>query len=145
MTRIFGIILLLTLWLQSVINVLFWQVAGPWTEKSWNSSRPLAKGSLGVRSKFKQDIFIFHFHFSHQAKVTLENVVKLCPLCVLVRCDGRRLQRDQGGGQVHQKWRYSTGFHRWGFCHDVRSAAIASCTSHHHRCFCLQTCFFIKY
>lgn len=39
---------------------------------------------------------------------------------VPLRCDGGRLQRDQGGGQVHQKRRHGAGVHRWGLGHDVR-------------------------
>lgn len=37
-----------------------------------------------------------------ETKFALDIALKLHPVCVL-RCDGRRLQRDQGGGQVYQK------------------------------------------
>lgn len=42
---------------------------------------------------------------------------------VPLRCDGGRLQRDQGGGQVHQKRRHGAGVHRRGLGHDVRIPA----------------------
>lgn len=46
-------------------------------------------------------------------------------LCLPLRCDGGRLQRDQGGGQVYQKRRHSAGVHRGGLGHDVRTPADA--------------------
>lgn len=71
------------------------------------------------------------FNFINQSQnynIALDVVLKFNHVCVLLRCDGRRLQRDQGGGQVYQKWCYSAGFHRRGLCHDVRSFSYCSDT-----------------
>lgn len=102
------------------VNLFSWQAAGPWTERIWNSCRPSAKGNLEVRNS-RGSLRHWISQVITESKVSLDIILRLHVVSVLVRCDGGRLQRDQGGSQVYQKWRHSTGLHRWGLCHDVRS------------------------
>lgn len=110
------------------VNLFSWQAAGPWTERIWNSCRPSAKGNSEVRNSCGS---LRHFisHVITETKVSLDIILRLHLVSVLVRCDGGRLQRDQGGSQVYQKWCHSASLHRWGLCHDVRSPPLFLCPS----------------
>lgn len=62
------------------------------------------------------------FNVLHQIRINiLTSVSAKASLCVLIRCDGGRLQRDQSGGEVYQKWCHSTGVCCWSLRHDVRA------------------------
>lgn len=106
---------------QLMTSVMCPLSVGGWAlnRKDLKLLQTIGKGEFGGEETFPS------FHFKHEKP--LHGRLRLLWILyehftvpfVPARCDGGRLQRDQGGGQVYQKWRHSAGVHRWGLGHDV--------------------------
>lgn len=77
----------------------------------------------GTDQGYLHRLILIHQSITVISRFVLDMAPKRDVVRVLSRCDGGRLQRDQGGGQVYQKWRHSAGFHRRGLRHDVRRSS----------------------
>lgn len=115
------------IWLWGLLSVLCPLLAGGWAlnRKELKLIQTIGKGEFGgeelnfqwSRHRLTWSIWAIITETRADFGISYWVFTLSASFC---RCDGRRLQRDQGGSQVYQKRCHSAGVHRWGLCHDVR-------------------------
>lgn len=123
-----------------LLSSIYSLLAGGWAlnRKDLKLIQSIGKGEFGGKDYCNNVVVVFF----------LSTHVKII-VCSVLRCNGWRLQRDQGGCQVYQKWCHSTGLYCRSLCHDVNHCTVlvfrpkihqciryGEVSSWWHKCFC---------